>query len=137
MEPITFVISITHRDDGRFDAFCENMPETIVSGDSHEEVANKAVDAMRAHINELARNESELDVSELEFLNDASNIAQKHKGNRDAWLPLEFDEEGVHLGEPTGTPQAVAVQFATSSRTIPGRPSSTVVRELTALAGRS
>ena len=135
MEPITFLISITHRPDGRFDAFCENMPETVVCGDSHEEAAGKAIEAMREHIVALTEHESTLDEPELSFLEEAFRISQKHKGDPDEWLPVIFDEEGVHLGEPIGTPQVVTIQFATSAGPISGRPSAPAVRELRAVAG--
>ena len=135
MEPITFLISITHRSDGRFDAFCENMPETLVCGDSHEEAAEKAVEAMRDLINTFAENEPALDESEQSFFKEAFRISQKHKGDPGEWLPMIFDQEGVHLGKPIGTPKVVSIQFATSSGRVPGRPSAPVVRELRAIAG--
>ena len=134
MEPITFLISINRRPDGRFDAFCENMPETVVSGNSHEEAADSAINAMREHIATLVERDATPDESELEFLEDAFQISQKHRGDPGEWLPMIFDEEGVHLGEPIGTPKVVTIQFATSSGSISDRPSEPAVRELRSVA---
>ena len=135
MEPITFLIQINHRPDGRFDAFCENMPEEIVSGETHEEAAEKAVEVIRERANALAQQESELDESDKDFLSEAFCISQKHKGDPDEWLPMRFDEEGISLGEPFSAPQVVSIQFATSTGSVPNRPSEPTVRELRQLAG--
>lgn len=134
MKPITFLISVTHRPDGRFDAFCENIPETVVSGNSHEEAAERAIDAMREHIATLVELEATPDKTELEFLEEAFQVSQKHSGDPSEWLPMIFDEEGVHLGEPIGTPKAVTIQFATSSGPISDRSSESAIREPTAVA---
>ena len=135
MEPITFFIKINHRPDGRFDAFCENMPEKIVCGETHEDAAEKAVEVMRERANALAQNEAELDENDKSFLNDAFRISRMHRGDPDEWLPMIFDEEGVRLGEPVSTPKVVSIQFATTTGSVPNRPSEPVVRELRALAG--
>ena len=135
MDPITFLIQVNHRPDGRFDAFCENMPEKIVSGETHEEAAEKAMDVIRERVNALAQRESELDEAGKDFLSEAFRISQKHKGDPDEWLPMRFDEEGVSLGEPLSAPQVVSIQFATSTGSVSNRSSDPAVRELRGLAG--
>ncbi len=134
MEPITFLIQISHRPDGQFDAFCENMPEEVVSGETPEEAAEKAVEVVRERANALAQQESELDETAKDFLSESFRISRKHRGEPDEWLPMKFDEEGVSLGEPFSPPQVVSIQFATSTGSVPNRPSEPSVRELRALA---
>ncbi len=135
MEPIKFLIQVNHRPDGRFDAFCENMPEEIVSGETHEAVADKVAEVVREKAMALARREAELDEPDRSFLNDALRISQMHQGASDEWLPMKFDEEGVSLGEPFGAPQVVSIQFATSTGSVSNRPTEPAVRELRELAG--
>ena len=134
MESIKFLIQVNHRPDGRFDAFCENMPEEIVSGETHEAVAEKVAEVMREKAIALARREAELNESDRSFLNEALRISQMHRGASNEWLPIKFDEEGVSLGEPFGAPQVVSIQFATSTGSVPNRPSESAVRELRELA---
>ncbi len=135
MEPIKFLIQVNHLPDGRFDAFCENMPEKIVSGETHEAAADKMVEVMRERSNALARQEAELDESDRSFLNDAFRISRMHRGEPDEWLPMIFDDEGVRLGESVSTPKVVSIQFATSTGSVSNRPSEPAVRELRELAG--
>ena len=135
MEPIKFLIQVNHRPDGRFDAFCENMPEKMVSGETREAAADKMVEVMRERANALARQESELDESDRSFLDDAFRISQMHRGEPDEWLPVIFDDEGVRLGEPVSAPKVVSIQFATSTGSVSNRPSEPAVRELRELAG--
>ena len=134
MEPIKLLIRITHRPDGGFDAFCENLPETVVSGESHEDAAEKVADATLSLIRGHDESEEAMTESEAEFLDKAFRISQKHKGDPGEWLPMIFDEEGVRLGEPIGAPKVVSVQFSTSTGPIPGRTSEPAVRELRAVA---
>ena len=134
MKPITFLIRVDHRPDGRFDAFCENIPEAIVSGHSSEEAASGAIDAVGEHIANLVELDATPNKNEQEFLEEAFRVSQKHSGDPSEWLPMNFDAEGVHLGQPIGALEAVTIQFATSSGSISGGSSVPVVREPTAVA---
>ena len=135
MEPITFVIKTSQRPDGRFDAYCENMPEQFVCAETREEATGKAVEAVRRRAKAIVLREAELNATDKQFLSDASRISTMHRGAPEEWLPLMFDEEGVSLGEPASTPKVVSIQFATYTGSVPNRPSEPIVRELREFAG--
>ena len=70
---------------------------------------------------------------QIAFLRDTHSIVQMHlRGNNDEWLPLILDAEGVHLGEPAGTVEAIAKQFGCKMVQIPTPEGTPLITELRA-----